>query len=496
MTQVKRRALLADAAKMGIAGALLGPYAMLAAGKPEQSNDHTYDVMLLGAKGDGRSKDTVAIQRAIDSCTRSGGGAVVLRSGKTFVSGTLTLKPHVELHIEKGAVLRASGDRDDFRALGSLLFAEGAEDVSISGPGTIDGNFHAFMTERIDGGYKVLQPFLGPFDPLYGPENRNPPDGRPRVILLVNCKGALLRDFRIRDAPTWTIHPIGCENLHISGLTIRNDSEVPNNDGIDIDHCRNVRIENCDISAGDDCIVLKSSRNFMEYGTCENVVVSNCVLSSRSAGIKIEPEGPSTIRMATFTGIVISHSNRGIAVLNRDGALIEDLIFSDFTVSTELQPAMWWGAGEPVQVSNIPRDKKTPPGVLRHLQFNNFICRSEGGVVLYGYPGNLVENVSFQNIDLTMEKISKIEGGYFDVRPTDLMTALYKHQIAGFYCEHARNVSLQSVGVAWAPNPPSYFGAALEAHDVEDLELSGFKGQGAHPGQGSAQLLDGVTLNP
>ena len=106
------------------------------------------------------------------------------------------------MFIETGATLKASGDRNDFRALGALVFALEARDVTIAGGGTIDGNFRPYFTERDAGGWKVTSPFLGPYDPLYDKPGKDHPDGRPRVILLVECEGARLQDFAIRDAPT------------------------------------------------------------------------------------------------------------------------------------------------------------------------------------------------------------------------------------------------------------------------------------------------------
>ena len=120
-----------------------------------------YDVTRYGAKGDGVTKDTAAIQRAVDAAARVG-GTVVLPSGKTFLSGTIVLADNVTLFIETGATLKASGDRDDFRALGALVFALKARDVTIAGGGTIDGNFRPYFTERDSGGWKVTSPFLGP----------------------------------------------------------------------------------------------------------------------------------------------------------------------------------------------------------------------------------------------------------------------------------------------------------------------------------------------
>jgi hypothetical protein len=457
------------------------------------SGAYIHNVVAYGARGDGSTKDTLAIQRAIDACAKSGGGTVILPPGKTFVSGTLVLKNNVTLHIERGATLKASSNRDDFRALGALLFADHASGCAITGGGSIDGNFHAFLTERDAGGYKVTAAFLGPYDPLNEKPGIDHPDGRPRIILLLGCEGVRLLDFTIRDAPTWTIHPIGCRNLVVSGITIRNNLEVPNCDGLDLDHCQNVRVENCDIQAGDDCIILKTSRNFREFGACQNIAVSNCILTSTSAGIKIEPEGPDPIRMATFTGITIIRSNRGICILNRDGALIESLIFSDFTVTTELKQFQWWGAGEPIHLTNMPRTRDTPKGAVRDLEFDNFICAGESGVYIRGWADYPVEGVTLNNMLITIQKTSTWKGGFYDLRPGDIAGGIYNHPIAGVYCEQASNVNLRNIQVEWRGTAPEYFGPALEAHHIQNARIENFHGRGAHPGVDAPYILDDVT---
>ncbi len=442
----------------------------------------------FGAHGDGRTKDTAAIQQAIEACAGHGGGRVILDAGRTFLSGTLSLRSHVELHFAAGATLLASPSRDDFRELGSLLFAKDCENVHISGTGTINGNFAAFFPPKGPDGYPVPQPFLGPYDPLYGPEKRNPPDGRPRMILLVNCRGTLLEHFTIRDSPTWTIHPIGCEDLHIQGISILNNLDVPNCDGIDIDHCRQVRVDSCNIVAGDDCLILKASRNFGQYGPCEGVTITNCTLESSSAGIKIETEGPFPLRSVVVSNCTIVRSNRGISFLNRDGATVEDILFTGMTIETRMRPMMWWGSGEPIALTSVPRQSGGPAGLVRNIAFVDMLCRGESGIYLRGTKGAPLQGIELRNVSVTLEKTTSIPGGFYDMRPGDQFgpSGLDRRDTAGVFAADVDGLSLNGVGVHWGKAVPAYFGSALELERCNDVCLTQVLGKAAHPGSSPA----------
>ena len=451
----------------------------------------SFDVLRYGARGDGITNDAAAIQRAVDACAAAGGGEVSLPPGRVYLSGTISLKSHVTLRIEPGATLRATGDREGFRALGALIFAKDAVDVGVTGGGVIDGNFHAYLTVLGPGGYAVTQPFLGPYDPLYPLPAPFHPDGRPRMILLVGCRGVRLHAFTIRDAPTWTVHPIGCDDVLIDGVTIANDLRVPNCDGIDIDHCRNVRVANCDIQAGDDCVVVKTSRNFRQYGVCENITVTGCTLVSSSAGVKIEPEGPDTVRNIIVSDCTITGSNRGVCILNRDGALIERVICTNLVITTERRHVMWWGAGEPVHVSNLPRDKATPAGTVRGLVFANLVCDGESGIFVHGWTTGTIEDVAFDNVHLTLRHTSAYPADVYDMRPSEAFPDPYRHRIAGVYAKWTTDLALRDVHVRWSGTVPDAFGPALETVAVRGLVLRDFTGQGAHPSD-PARVIDGL----
>lgn len=454
-----------------------------------------WNPLVFGARGDGITNDTDALQRTIDRCARAGGGIVALPPDHTFLSGTLVLHSHVELHLAGGSTLLASPLREHFHQFGSLLFAKDAADIRISGTGTIDGNCPAFFPPKGPNGYAIPQPFLGPYDPLSESSDRNPPEGRPRMILLVACRGAKLSSFTIRNSPTWTIHPIGCDDLLISGVSIFNDLEIPNCDGIDIDHCRQVRIDNCNIVSGDDCLVLKASRNFGEFGPCEGITITNCTLESSSAGIKIETEGPWPLRSAVISNCSIVRTNRGISFLNRDGATVEDIVFSDLVIETAMRPPAWWGAGEAIAISSTPRHRGGTAGLIRAIQFSNIVCKTESGIYLRGSSGGPLRDISFRGIQLDIQKNTAFEGGFYDMRPGDAFgdTGLDRRNIAGVFAEQVEGLRLNDVRISWRGIPPVYYGAALELHHCLNTSLSQVTGVNAQPNQ-PAVLLDDVTF--
>ena len=242
----------------------------------------------FGALGNGVNNDYQAIQSAIDKAEENGGGTVVLTSGKTYYSDSIRMKKNVELHLQKGSRLKATDNIDGYirpcnmindpktALIGnpvtgkpSFVFIYGyeADGCTISGEGIIDANGHAFV-ERKDQYYVT-----GNFYP------------RPTVIYIEKSNNITFKDVTIVDAPFWTLHPAGCDDVLISQIRILNDLDVANSDGIDPDHCTNVRILGCHIECADDCICLKTSKGNAEYGPCENIIIANCTLISTSAAI-------------------------------------------------------------------------------------------------------------------------------------------------------------------------------------------------------------------
>jgi hypothetical protein len=442
----------------------------------------TYNVIDFGAAGDGRANDAAAIQRAIDACTAAGGGTVLLPAGKTFRSGTITLKSNVELHVERGARLAGSGDWADYTtrlAVGALsggaldadhpaqsmlITAERAENIAISGAGAIDGAGQLFIAERGRYIHKMKAE-------------------RPFTIFLIGCHKVTLRDVTLQDGALWTLRLSGCEDVTIHSIHIENDLRLPNNDGIDLDRCRNVRISDCHIVCGDDCICLKTCLETAEFGPCENITVTGCTLESTSSALILGAECRSPIRNVIFDACVIRSSNRGLAIHLSEESDIENVLFSNMLVETRLFHNKWWGHGEPIYITAIPWDAERRIGRVRHVRFSNVLARSENGVFIMGWPSAVVEDILLENVRVELERWSSWPGGKQDIRPHPGGDMLLEQPTSGFFIQDARQVTLRNCEVVWGGEgaQPAEFRHALETHHVEGLSIENFHGESAHP---------------
>ena len=374
------------------------------------SAQNSYDIMTYGAKGDGVTDDAVAIQKAIDRCSAEGGGMVVFPRNHVFLSGPVELKSNVELHLEATATLKANPDERIYRlsAFGEnrgegmlWLWAKDAENISITGKGTIHGNGIAFMGAELADSYELKPLADQTFDP------------RPHVLTLTNVTNLTIRDVTIREGAYWTVHLIGCNEAVIDGINLLNNLKIRNGDGIDLDHSKNVRIANCHITSGDDCICLKNRREFEQYGPCHDIVVTNCVMSSRSCAIKIGSENMDSIYNVVFDNCIITGSNRGLGIQNRDEGTVTDVVFSNIQLDCRLWSDVWWGKAEPIYVTSYPRANgnhkdanwRFPKGQIKgrcgevsRIYFNNITALSENGCFVGGDVPGKVKDIYFHNV--------------------------------------------------------------------------------------------------
>ncbi|HKI68604.1 MAG TPA: glycosyl hydrolase family 28 protein [Verrucomicrobiae bacterium] len=440
-----------------------------------------FNVLDYGAKGDGTNNDTAAIQKTIDACAAGGGGQVLLPSG-VFLSGALTLHSGIDFHLANGAVLKGSSNWRDYGHPGALLFAKDARNITISGNGIIDGNDRAvwqqLANEEAGGDVNKEgwwpQSFTGDWWP-FGKKPGEPQKGggRPMMMILIGCDRVRFHDFTLQNAPSWTVHLIGCDDVAIQSISIHNAWDVPNNDGIDLDHSRDVRIANCFIRAADDGIVIKNTPNFASYGASARITVIGCVIESRSSALKIdEVYTQPGARDIVFADCVVADSNRGLSIQSLDAGDIENVLFANITVQTGFQPHKWWGAAEPIHISHFPRTAATKLGRVRNIRFSNILCRGENGVFLMGWTNSPLENIVLDNVRVEIAKTSDVPGGFYDERPVGVFTnGIFEHKLAGIYARDVDGLTLTHTEVVWGQPKDKSYGKAFDESNVQNPEL-------------------------
>jgi polygalacturonase len=466
-----------------------------------------YLVTEFGAVGDGITLNTGAIQRLIDTCAARSGGTVIVPSG-VFLTGTLRLRSNVHLSLLSGAVLKGSARLADYTIDGNLLgllYTENASNVTITGPGTIDGNGDAFMdltrAKRIDSAGSAWTRQKSRFREVAVGIGDGPavPLDRPfQMIIFSGCRNVLLRDVLITNSPFWTVHCADCDGVLMSGVRIWCNLLVPNNDGADFTSCSNVLVSDCDIRTGDDCLVFTGySHHFNLPGyrglrhPSENVNVTNCTMVSRSAAIRIGGFDQNPMRNYTFSNCTIHDSNRGIGIFARDEGSIENLTFTNMVIQTRLHTGDWWGNGEPIHISAVRLTKDVTLGRIRNVKFQNVVCRGESGILVYGTEENVIENLSFDDVSLVIDDspLDEVAGGNFDLRPVmDPKLQLFAHDIPGLYAQHVRDLRIRDFDVSWGPVRQPFFTSGLDVREFDGLSIDGFRGKPA-PGGGRAPAV-------
>lgn len=367
-----------------------------------------YRITDFGAVGDGKTLNTRAIQEAIDTCYRAGGGTVLVEGG-VYLFGTIVLRSNVELHLAANATLLGSPRTEDYPERTDVhhvtteklprwknacyIYCEESENIAITGRGRIDCNGMAFVKPcEVVRGWKY---------------ERTTKQSPPRVLFLTGCRDVRLEDFTIVNQPAgWAIWIHDCDYVNCRALRINSEVQYPNNDGIHINSSRNVAVSDCHISCGDDCIIVRANNvSLAENKVCEKVVVTNCNLTSYSAGIRVGYCCDGVIRDCTFSNLVMTDTSVGISLLlpairfdpnlpwtadvGREATRVENLSFNNIIMDKVF--------AEPIKIHIFPDTELCRVDRVHDLYFSNIHASSARGIRMVGRPENPIENVQFSN---------------------------------------------------------------------------------------------------
>lgn len=361
-----------------------------------------FDITKYGAIGDGTTLNTTFIQKAIDDCAASGGGKVFFPAGK-FLSGTVVLKGNVTLHFKKDAVLLGSTDIEDYKnidpfkdGLGAdvgwaLLVAVDSKNIGLEGEGAIDGQGSKLKAQHI---LKDTRPE----GERWG--------RRPFLLRIVRCEGVTVSGITLYYSAAWTSHYFQSKKIRIDRVKIVSVG-VAHNDGMDIDGCQDVRINNCDIESGDDALCFKTTSSKM---ACRDIIIKGMRLKSNQAGIKMGTES-----MAGFEDIKISDchiydtKNGGIKLFSVDGARLRNIEISDITMD-EVRTPMMFRLGSRLNVFRKDQDTKQPTGIFENVVVRNVKAKASdnaqlkppSGIIITGVPGHYITNLRLENIEIDL----------------------------------------------------------------------------------------------
>ncbi len=383
----------------------------------------TWDIQEFGAVANDSTVNTKAIQKAIDACSKAGGGTVLIKDG-TYTSGTILLKSNINLHIAENATLLSSINPNDFVPIDPFIDATGqyrgqcligamdVENVSITGKGTIDGRGEKFYPKEVK---KTLQR-LGikekkhDYSNLISKNNRYAVKkirygNRPFLIRFVRVKNSIFKDIKLRQPAAWTLHFFQCDQFLVDGIDIHSKANR-NNDGIDIDSSTNGKIINSHINSDDDAICFKGT----SAAAVNNIYVENCKMSSGWGGVKFGTESMGDFKNITIKNCSI-YDNRGggIKILSVDGANIENIIIDHIDMKNVDMP-IFIRLGE--RGLSYRGEEQRPVGSINNVKISNInaVTRSiedsrikpPAGIFITGTPNHKIKNVSIENVNIKL----------------------------------------------------------------------------------------------
>ncbi len=454
----------------------------------------------FGGVGDGVTLNSEAFAKAIDVLSSYGGGRLTVPAG-VWLSGPITLKDNIELHIRPDAVLLFSTDRNlypivetvfeglDTKRCLAPINADGAKNIAITGGGTIDGNGDSWRqvkkSKMAPSSWKKLLEsggFTNAKGDLWYPDSTsfrgsvvsdafNVPQGleteaewnsvktylRPVLIGLKNCENVLLEDCLFQNSPCWNIHPLMCKNVIINNITVRNPWYSQNGDGLDVDSCENVLVINSSFDVGDDAICIKSGKD--EDGRrrampCKNLIVDNCIVFHGHGGFVVGSEMSGGVKNISVTNCRFLGTDVGLRFKScrGRGGVVENIHISDIVMmNIPTEPLLFdlhYGGKSAVEaaadgqtafdVEYVPADETTPQ--FKDIYIKNIVCSGAARAMYFnGIPEKNIENIVVEDCKVVSDKGADLR--YSDgvvLRNVDITQSEGK----GYSLANCRNVTI------------------------------------------------------
>jgi len=441
-------------------------------------NATEYNISDFGAINDGKTLNTTAIQKAIEKCTSSGGGTVMINGGGIYRSGTIYLKDNVTLHIAGGTTLQGSPNykdytKDTYKMMYQysknmdrcFIYAENSKNINIEGYGIIDGNGHL--------------------------ENFAHGAGRPMLIRMLECQNIHIQNINLINPASWTSVFLYCDNIDVSGINIHSRVNY-NGDGLDFDGCTRVRVSNSNFDNSDDCICLQTSRSDKP---CKDIVITNNIFRSKWAGIRIGLLSKGDIESVTVSNCTFRDiEDAGLKIQQNEGGEMKNMTFSNLVMENVPRPIFMTFCKQRMSVET-PEGQIEPIKRMHGFYFNNIIADNSesdknSAIFITGLPKHKIEDISIKDvrfivpgggtkidavkIDSVKEYTREIMGVHspeFHSIGTLPAYGIYARHIAGL---HLENINLITVNKE--ERPP------VILDDVTDFYLSFLKRNGKEIG--------------
>lgn len=434
-----------------------------------------YIITDFGAVSDTSALSTKAIQTAIDSCTANGGGSVIIPSGQ-YKTGSIILKSNVNLHFESGAILFGSRDLNNYiklkpefvslrtqEATIQLIYAENKQNISITGFGIIDGQGSGF--EKLSWNDEGIT--------------------RPHLLRFITCQDVTIEDVTLKNSGCWMQHYLACDGIQIRGVKVFNRNNY-NNDGLDLDGCRNVTVSDFISDSDDDGITLKSTSDRI----CENIAISNCVISSRCNAVKMGTESNGGFKIITINNCVVKPSEvetptffgrekgiSGITLEIVDGGVMEGINIANIQIDGTESPIF-------IRLGNRARPYKEGMAInhigrLRDVSINNIRAKNAGetGCSITGLPDHPIENIRLSDIVIEQKGGITMEDSllHVDEKPkaypeATMFGVLPTH---GFFIRHAKNISFDGIQISTREldQRPAFFLEDVTAFNLNEMHI-------------------------